>query len=60
MTLTEFTDEDGKYFTLMAILVNVLVMLGPAFIGVTLVSPPHSCFATEETYEPLYTFELFL
>ena len=45
---------------LAAIAVNMLVLFGPMALFWIIPQPPHACFATEETYEPLYTFELLL
>jgi hypothetical protein len=45
--------------TIAAIAVNLLILFGPLVLGLWIESPK-ACFATEESYESLYTFELFL
>jgi hypothetical protein len=53
-------DRDSGVNLLAAIAVNLLIIFGPLLLGIWVKPPPKACFATEESYDPLYTFELFL
>jgi hypothetical protein len=45
---------------LMGLIVQVAILVLPPVVLPLLDDEPNACFATEESYDPLYTFELFL
>ena len=47
-------------WALMGLIVQVAILVLPPVVLPLLFDEPHACLATEETYDPLYTFELFL